>query len=201
MEHIQKQIEKTVKWAEKQAEAVKEQPPEQSEGHQVAEAEPASMTHEISNHPPATFTNKVGAPPKYQGEKTCDAAKMMAAKGWIDAEIAKGLIIAESTLYEWKKDYPELSEAIKAGKDLIDTMVEKSLLNRAMGCSIKETKVHLDKHGDVHETEIDRHLPPDVTAQIFWLKNRKPKVWRDKHEVDFTNPLTINMGEADQKTL
>lgn len=193
----EKQVEKTVKWAEKQDSKAKRQ-----EAPAEAEPEPAGMTHEITPDPQGhTFTNKVGRPPKYCGEKTCDAAKLLASKGFIDLEIAQSLMITESTLYEWKKEHPEFSEAITQGKALIDDMVEKSLFNRAVGCSIKETKVSVTKEGDVIETEIDRNFPPDPTSMIFWLKNRRPKDWRDKREVDFTSPLTIEMGEADQGTL
>jgi transposase-like protein len=69
-------------------------------------------------------------------------------------QIAKNIGITTSTLYEWKNKYPDFSEALKESKEVADFEVESALFKKA-------------KMGD-------------VTAQIFWLKNRKPKQWRDK---------------------
>jgi hypothetical protein len=189
-------VEKAVAWAEKQAEKNKPLDP-YPDPTKPAEA---SMTHEVSEHPPAVFTNKVGRPTLYCGEKTCDAVKMLASKGLIDVEIAQALLIAESTFHLWKTEHPELIESIKEGKKLIDEQVQKSLLGRAMGCIVKETKAFCYE-GDIITEEIDKHIAPDVAAQIFWLKNRKPKEWRDKHDIDLTVPFNINMEEKDVNTL
>ena len=55
---------------------------------------------------------------------------------------------------EWKKKFPEISDALKTGKEVVDYQVENALLDKA--------------------------LDGDTTAQIFWLKNRRPDKWRDK---------------------
>ncbi len=180
-------VEKVLEWAEKNKAKAEE-----------AEAE---VTHEITEGEQGhTFSNKVGRPTLYCGEKTCDAVKLMASKGFIDTEIAQSIMISESCFNEWKKQHSELVESIKAGKDLIDEMVQKSLLGRALGCIIKETKA-FSYEGAIVSEEFEKHLAPDVIAQIFWLKNRKPKEWRDKHDFDLTTPFHIVMEEKDVNTL
>ncbi len=101
-----------------------------------------------------------------------------ARDGLTDEQIAQNIGIVESTLYEWKNKYSEISESLKKGKEVVDYEVENALLKRALGYTVKEEK--LTRDGEV--VELEREVPGDVTAQIFWLKNRKPNAWRDKPE-------------------
>ena len=55
---------------------------------------------------------------------------------------------------------------------------------RAVGYSYDAEKIFCDKNGNVTKVPYREHVPPDVTAQIFWLKNRDPKRWRDAWQVD-----------------
>lgn len=100
---------------------------------------------------------KVGRKSKY-GDFV-DRKGLVLVRGWArdgltDVQIAKNIGITTSTLYEWKNKYSDFSEALKESKEVADYEVESALFKKA-------------KMGD-------------VTAQIFWLKNRKPKQWRDK---------------------
>lgn len=79
-----------------------------------------------------------------------------ARDGLSNEQIAHNMGIAASTLYKWAKEYPEIAEALKKGKEIVDYEVENALLAKALG--------------------------GDVTAMIFWLKNRRPDKWRDKPE-------------------
>lgn len=81
-----------------------------------------------------------------------------ARDGLTDQQIAHNIGVNTATLYEWKKRYPEISESLKKGKEVVDFQVENALLKKA--------------------------LDGDTTAQIFWLKNRKKDKWRDKPEPD-----------------
>ena len=101
-----------------------------------------------------------------------------ARDGLTDEQIAQNIGINPATLYDWKNKYDEISKTLKKGKEVVDYEVENALLKRALGYTIKEEK--LTKDGCV--VELEREVPGDVTAQIFWLKNRKPDVWRDKPE-------------------
>lgn len=114
--------------------------------------------------------------------------KLILLEGWArdgltDEQIAKNIGIATSTFYEWKKKELEFSEALKKGKEVIDFEVENALLKRALGYTITIEEEKLDKYGDVHTLKKDVHVPGDTTAQIFWLKNRQIKKWRDKVEI------------------
>lgn len=114
--------------------------------------------------------------------------KLILLEGWArdgltDEQIAKNMGIATSTFYEWKKKEKEFSESLKKGKEVVDFEVENALLKRALGYTITIQEDKLDKDGCVHTLEREVHIPADTTAQIFWLKNRQTKKWRDKVEI------------------
>ena len=101
-----------------------------------------------------------------------------ARDGLIDEQIANNMGITTKTLYEWKNKYGEISEALKKGKEVIDRQVENALLKRALGYAYDETTYE----DGVETKRVTKEVAPDTTAQIFWLKNRKPAEWRDKIE-------------------
>ena len=119
-----------------------------------------------------------------------------ARDGLTDEQIAHNIGIVPSTLYEWKKKYSEISDALKKGKEVIDRQVENALLKRALGSEYEEVKtyVEIDSHGrEKKRKEITRKIiVPDTTAQIFWLKNRKPAEWRDKQNLEVEGNLDIS---------
>jgi hypothetical protein len=94
-------------------------------------------------------------------EKWLKEENLLLLEGWArdgltDEQIAKNIGITVSTFYEWKKKYSEISESLKKGKEVVDYQVENALLSSA--------------------------LEGNTTAQIFWLKNRRPDKWRDKQK-------------------
>lgn len=107
-----------------------------------------------------------------------------ARQGLFDAQIAKNMGISEATLYRYKANHPEIKEALRKGKEVVDIEVENAMLKRAKGYTVTITEQKLDKDGCVHDLKRDVHIPGDVTAQIFWLKNRRRQQWRDKVEVE-----------------
>jgi len=126
---------------------------------------------------------------KYQQWLTDDG--LLRLEGWArdglnDKQIAKNVGINEGTLYDWMNKYPKISEAIKRGKAPVDIEVENALLKRAKGYSYEEktTEIRTLADGDreTHIKTIIKHVPPDPTAIIFWLKNRKPEVWNKPQE-------------------
>ena len=124
-----------------------------------------------------------------------------ARNGLTDEDIAHNMGISCSTLYDWKSKHPEISEALNINKAVADIIVENALFKKAVGCTVKETIKSTIKNpdGTVTETttEKTRELPPDTTAGIFWLKNRKPKDWRDKQEVELSG--NVGLTEALKK--
>ena len=110
--------------------------------------------------------------------------KLILLEGWArggltDEQIAKNMGIAPSTLYEWKKKSKEFSESLKKGKEVVDFEVENALLKRALGYEYEEETYE----NGILTKKVKKHVPPDTTAQIFWLKNRQVKKWRDKVEI------------------
>src|SRR5690606_22946308 len=107
-----------------------------------------------------------------------------AMDGLTDEQIAHNIGINVATIYEWKKRFPEIDNALKKGKEVVDIQVENALLKRALGYEYEETKVIVETDGRKRVERIKKHVLPDVTAQIFWLKNRRPDKWRDKKEIE-----------------
>lgn len=97
--------------------------------------------------------------------------KLILVEGWArdgltNQQIASNLGIGETTFYKIISEHPEVSEVLKKGKEVVDYEVENALLKNA--------------------------LEGNITAQIFWLKNRKPKQWKDKVDIE---------SEANQETI
>lgn len=105
-----------------------------------------------------------------------------ARDGMTDEEIAAKCGCSRSTLSEWKKRFPDISDALKKGKEVVDILVENALIKRALGYSYEETMVEESDDGCKRRVT-KKFIPPDVTAQIYWLKNRRPDLWRDRPEV------------------
>ena len=136
---------------------------------------------------------------KYQ--KWLEPENLILLEGWArdgltDEQIAKNMGISYSTLKDWKNKYPAISATLKKGKEVVDTEVENALLQKALGMTktvqkpIKLKEVKYDNGKRVSEKEHIEYaeeevfIPPDTTAQIFWLKNRRPDKWRDKQKDD-----------------
>ena len=127
--------------------------------------------------------------------------KLILLEGWAksgltDEQIAKNIGINRTTLYDWKKKETNIADALKKGKEVIDFEVENALLKKALGYTITLKEERLDKDGCVHTLEKDVHIPPDTTAQIFWLKNRKPNNWKDRVETDEDKEAVANASQV-----
>ena len=118
-----------------------------------------------------------------------------ARDGLTDEQIAHNMGICRDTLYEWKKRFPDMADALKKGKDAVDLEVENALLKRAMGYEYTETRTETTEDGMTRTVVTQKAMPPDTTAQIFWLKNRRPAVWRDKQQVEHSTdkPFEVNI--------
>lgn len=120
-----------------------------------------------------------------------------ARDGLSDKQIAHNIGITQTTLYEWQKRFPELSEALKKGKEVVDREVENAMLKRALGYEYDEVTQEPVTDKDTGITEmrvtkrVTKQIVPDVTAQIFWLKNRKPEEFRDKRDVELSGHVDL----------
>ena len=129
-----------------------------------------------------------------------------AMDGLSDEQIAHNIGIVPSTLYEWKNKYSEISEALRKGKEIIDRQVENALLKRALGFEYEETKKIQEKDANGKDRmrieKFTKTMAPDTGAIAFWLNNRKPIEWRDKHEVQHSGEMSvINREELIEKYL
>lgn len=112
-----------------------------------------------------------------------------ARDGLTDEQIMHNMgIQSKSTFYGYKKRYPNISNALKKGKEVADYEVENALFKRALGYTIQVKEQKIDRDGCVHDLVKDIHVPADVTAQIYWLNNRKPKQWRNKRDDSQQDP-------------
>jgi transcriptional regulator with XRE-family HTH domain len=129
------------------------------------------------------------------------AAEGLARNGLTDKEIARKLGISVSTYYQYQLDHPEFLEALKKGKSPVDIEVENALLKRALGYEYEEISTEYDlkqrkgekdqKASPTAVRKVKKAIVPDVTAQIFWLKNRRPDKWRDKHDIEHSGGITV----------
>lgn len=109
-----------------------------------------------------------------------------ARDGLTDEQIANNMGIAIRTLYNWKNKHIQIMQALKRGKEVVDYEVENALLKKALGYDYEEEKstqriVDGKKVGE--KIIYKKHQPPDTTAIIYWLKNRKRSIWRDKPDI------------------
>lgn len=157
-----------------------------------------------------------------------------ARDGLTDEQIANNIGIGTTTLYNWKKRYVEIVEALKKGKEVVDREVEGSLLRRAKGYTTvdhqykvvdvdpdvlharrrKVANTYKLDHPEATKQEIDDYaaekvptresielfqnqheVPPDTTAAIFWLKNRKPDEWRDRKETELSGGVGVQVSD------
>ena len=126
---------------------------------------------------------------KYQEWLTEDGLLLL--KGWArdgltDEQIAKNMGIATSSLYNYMNAHLEIMEAIKEGRKPVDLLVENALLKSALGYDVEEETWERKYNRVTGEWDMictkktKKHIPPSNTAQIFWLKNRKPNEWKDR---------------------
>jgi hypothetical protein len=131
-----------------------------------------------------------------------------ARDGYRIADICKALGISTQTFHNWVNDerYEDFAEAVRKGKEVVDAEIENKLLDNARGFTFWEEtqelliktnkygKPMLDENGaPIKELQtvkrVLKHVKPDTTAQIFWLKNRKPDVWRDKQHMEHSGGI------------
>ena len=118
----------------------------------------------------------------------------LARDGLLEKDICKKIGVGVSTFARYKNENKELREALKIGKEDIDYQVENKLLKRAMGYKYTEKEKITDSDGNVTIKEKMKEVPPDVTAQIFWLKNRKKNTWRDRWDIELEDDKPININ-------
>lgn len=154
--------------------------------------------------------NKVGRPSQHAKWLEPDNLQLLedwASEGLTNAEIAKHKMgISERTFYQWQTDNPQISQAIKKGRTFCILEVENALYRAAVGYEVEETvtettteettgiKLFDDEEVKIRKRTQTRHVPPNVAAAIFYLKNRAPEQWRPDAKLN-DGKSGANMGE------
>lgn len=113
--------------------------------------------------------------------------------GATQKEMAEFFDVPVLVFTKWRDTYPEMAAALRQGKAQADAKVAQSLYKRAIGYTTKEQ--HYVKGEGV--VTIDKNIQPDVTACIFWLKNRRPELWRDRTDPTMiSNTLAVSDAEV-----
>lgn len=137
----------------------------------------------------AKSVNLGGRPTEYKPEYDEQGYKLTLL-GYTDKELADFWGVCEATINNWKLEHCGFLESIKRGKSIADSEIAESLYNRAKGYSHPEDKIFCN-NGEVIIEPTIKHYPPDTAAAMIWLKNRQPKLWRDKQEIDHTVEATV----------
>lgn len=136
-----------------------------------------------------------GRPSKFKPEFV-EQARKLAELGATDREVAHFFDVDEATVNRWKHTQPEFCESLKVGKETADARVEQALYRRAVGYSMDAVKIFMPAGAEkpVYAPYVEQHTP-DTTAAIFWLKNRRPDLWRDKVEQVHSGSVDIRRIE------
>ena len=134
-------------------------------------------------HLPGIFFKEKSMAAKYEQWITPEG--LLKIEGWARdgltmQQIADNMGVGRKTLNNWMNRFPVLASCIRRGKDVPDRHVENALYKRAVGYEYEEITYNGE---DEVVKRVVKAVLPDTTAQIFWLKNRKPDVWRDRHEI------------------
>ena len=132
-----------------------------------------------------------GRPSRYRPE-LIEEAYSLALLGYTDAQIASAFGVVEETLNQWKRVHDGFSASIARGKELADAKVAKSLYERALGYSHPAVKIFMPAGAEKPiYADFVEHFPPDTTAASLWLRNRQPKLWRDKTDVQHSGSIGL----------
>jgi hypothetical protein len=126
-----------------------------------------------------------GRPTAYRPEFVTQAEKLCKLGATL-FDIAQFFEVSTRTISRWMNEHEEFCLAVKTGGAPADERVIASLFHRATGYSFESEKV-FNFQGQVVRAAVTEHVPPDPTAAIFWLKNRRPAEWRDRKELTGEN--------------
>ncbi|MGF9893299.1 hypothetical protein ABEX78_32215 [Priestia megaterium] len=134
----------------------------------------------------AKAKGKGGRPPLYEELGIKDKLPLIEAwtrDGMTEISMQKSIGVGKDTWISWKKNYPEFSDALKRGKEMVLALVENSLYKKALGYEVEEAETLFDENGTVINSKVKRkHIVPDTTSIIFALKNLDSTKWRDRRE-------------------
>jgi hypothetical protein len=136
-----------------------------------------------------------GRPGSYRPENA-ELARKFCRLGATNQDLADCFEVSVGTIDYWIKTRSEFADGVRRGRVIADASVAQRLFSRAMGYTI-ETKKHVLYRGEPRELPDFIHYPPDVTACMFWLRNRRPQWWSERRTRLQENGLTVEeLGEV-----
>lgn len=117
-------------------------------------------------------------------------------------QTAELLGIHRTTLRNWKLTHDEIRRLYQSdgqdGDEERKKQVEEALLKRAIGYTQTEITRQVGKDGKLGVVKtVEKQVMPSTTAQIFWLKNRRPDKWRDKQDIQVSGALETEQSKLD----
>ena len=137
--------------------------------------------------------------------------RQWAGEGLSDAQIAEKAGVRPDTLRTWKRKFPQLARALEAPSPGSDAQIESALLKKATGYTVDVSKCYKLRRVEYEDGKktcefeelaqgVDQvHVPADLSAQIFWLKNRMPEKWQDKPDASKLSLLKLDEALGDLK--
>lgn len=152
------------------------------------------------------MAKKAGRKGKYEYWISPDG--LLLIEGWArdglsKEQIARNIGCSRDTLNEWEKKFPDISDALKKGREVVIREVENALIKRAKGYDIEETTEELRFNRGTGQSElivtkrIKKHVAPDTGAAAFVLKNYAPDKWRDRKDVAISGQLDSEKSKLD----
>lgn len=136
----------------------------------------------VAKKPKRIQTGAIGRPTDYLPEYADEVFELCLA-GYTDKMLAEQFQVSERTILTWKDKHPEFLRSMRRGKGIANGKAALGLYNRAVGMTLPKQHVSVYE-GFATVTDITEHLPPDVNAAKFFLKNRLPEQWRENVEID-----------------
>lgn len=166
----------------------------------------------MADEPIQESTVDVGGRPTLYKPEYDEQARKLCLLGATDQEMADFFGVEVRTVYRWKNEHESFCQSLKAGKEVADERVERSLYQKAIGYEQDAVKIFMPSGAEAPVYANYREkLAPDTTAAIFWLKNRRPDLWRDKQQTELTGPnggpvqvdalVTVEPGDAYRRML
>lgn len=136
-----------------------------------------------------------GRPTDYKPEYA-ERAFQYALLGATDEQMAEFFGVTFQTINNWKTRHIDFFEALSGGKEKADAQVLHSLYKKAIGYSY-ETERIIGKGDNKKVVKVSVYVPPDVSAQQFWMRNRQRKDWSDTKQVEVGGPGSFDHMDAD----